>query len=424
MSSSPPSKAARNALIVLTGINLFNFIDRYVLAAVIESIKPEFRLSDAQAGRLVTSFVIVYMLTSPFFGALGDRGKRPRLIALGVAIWSLATAAAAFARGFLSLFLARAAVGVGEAAYGTIAPAMLSDHYAKALRGRAFGVFFAAIPIGSALGYVLGGLVDAHLGWRAAFFVAGAPGLFLALLALRLSDPPRGAQEEVAPATEPGGAHPAAGVRGYFALLENRAYVLTVLGYAAYTFALGGLAFWMPPFLARVRGLDLASANAWLGGILVVTGFFGTFAGGWIGDWLLRRTSEAYLWLSGLTTLAAIPFAVLAFLADSKPLYLGGIALAEVLLFASTGPINTAIVNAVRPEMRAMAVAASIFTIHLLGDAISPWIVGQISDALRHRGATEAAALAQAVLIMPIALAIGGAIWTCAAARGSQPERS
>ena len=191
---SPASRrAARYALTILALINLFNYLDRWVVAALVESIKKsELHLSDTQIGLLPTGFIIVYTLTSPLFGTLGDRRARPPLIALGVAVWSVATALAGFARGFTSLFIARSGVGVGEAAYGTIAPALLADSFPIERRGRVLAVFFAAIPIGSAAGYVLGGLVDQHFGWRAAFWIAGAPGLLLALLVLLVKDPPRG----------------------------------------------------------------------------------------------------------------------------------------------------------------------------------------------------------------------------------------
>ena len=160
-------------LAVLTLINLLNYLDRYVVSALVESLKKsELRLSDTQAGLLMTGFILVYMCTSPFFGVLGDRMSRTRLLSFGVAVWSAATALAGLSWNFLTLFFCRAAVGIGEAAYGTISPALLSDYFAPRLRGRVFAVFYAAIPIGAALGYVVGGLMDRSYGWLAAFFIA------------------------------------------------------------------------------------------------------------------------------------------------------------------------------------------------------------------------------------------------------------
>ncbi|HVT19176.1 MAG TPA: MFS transporter [Thermoanaerobaculia bacterium] len=438
MRTGPPTRdrarVARWGLGVLTLINLFNYLDRYVGAALVESLrKSELHLSDKQLGWLPTAFIVVYMLASPFFGARGDRGSRPRLIAAGVAIWSVATGLGGLARNFISLFLARAAVGIGEAAYGTISPALLADYFPLEMRGRVFAVFSSAIPIGSAAGYVVGGLINQHWGWRAAFFVAGFPGLALAFLAARLVDPPRGAQDKerveggggdpedslpddpgaagsAAAEAAPGPAKGAAGVlQGYRELLKNRPYALAVLGYAAYTFALGGVAYWMPAFLERVRHVPSAQATVQFGLIVVATGFAGTFAGGWLGDYFLRRSKQAYLWLCGWSALAAAPLTWVAFAASSRPLYMSALIGAQVFVFLSTGPINSAIINAVRPGARATAVALSIFAIHLFGDVPSPFAIGVISDAT---------SLGQALLIVPVAIALGGLIWLYAAWTG------
>jgi len=395
-------------MLILTFINLFNYLDRYVVSALVESLKKEteLALSDARAGLLMTGFVVVYMAVSPVFGALGDKRGRPRLIASGVAIWSVATMLGGFAHSFASLFAARAAVGVGEAAYATIAPALLADYYPKRLRGRVFAVFYAAIPLGSALGYILGGLMDTHFGWRAAFFVAGGPGILLALLCLGILDPPRGAHDEQADT------HAAPTNRAAYAtLVRNVPFTVTVLGYAAYTFALGGLAFWMPSFLERVRGVPKAEATVQFGAIVVVTGFLGTFGGGWIGDYFLTKSRQAYLWVSGIATLMSVPLALVAFLAKEPGVYLGATVGAELLIFASTGPINSAIVNVVSPGIRATAVAVSIFAIHILGDVPSPPLIGALSDAT---------SLQSAVLIVPAVLLLAGVIWTVAAFIGDK----
>jgi len=402
-------RLARAGLAVLTLINLLNYLDRWVVAAVAESIKrSELRLSDTELGALMTGFIIVYTLTAPVFGRLGDTRSRRALIALGVAVWSVATALAGFARGFASLFLARATVGIGEAAYGTIAPSLLADYFPRERRGRAFAVFFAAIPIGSALGYVVGGLADHIVGWRGAFFVAGVPGLLLAALTLRLWEPPRGAQDEAVPLPSPGARAALA------ALLRNRTYALTVLGYAAYTFALGGIAFWMPSFLERVRAIPRAQATVQFGAIVVVTGFVGTYGGGWLGDYCLRFSRQAYLWVSGLATLLAAPLFLLALVATRPGLFWAAMVAAEVLMFISTGPINSTIVNVVSPAIRATAVALSIFTIHTLGDVPSPALVGMISDAR---------SLGEAVLILPVATLVGGLIWTYAGATAQEQHQ-
>lgn len=408
--SLPPGPAAaRWGLAVLTAINLFNYLDRWIVAALVESLKKsDLALDDFQLGLLATGFIVVYTLTSPLFGILGDRGSRPRLLALGVGLWSVATALAGRAQGFVSLFLARSAVGIGEAAYGTISPGLLADYYPKSRRGRVFAVFFVAIPVGSALGYVVGGLIDHRWGWRAAFYVAGLPGLLLALMALSLPDPPRGSQDEkgIVPALPPPSTR-----QVYRDLFRNTPYILTVLGYAAYTFAIGGLAFWAPAFLERMRGVPKSQATVEFGAIIVVTGLVGTFAGGWLGDALLKRWKEAYLWVSGVATLLAVPAAFLALASPRRAVYLPAIVVTEILLFASTGPVNSAIVNVVSPGERASAVALSIFAMHILGDVPSPPLIGALS---------QASDLARALLVVPVAIAVAGVVWTWAAWRGER----
>jgi predicted MFS family arabinose efflux permease len=405
-----PDGGARAALAVLTLINLLNYLDRFVISSLVESLRnSELHLSDTQLGSLATGFIIIYMATSPIFGTLGDRRRRPPLIAFGVAVWSVATALGGFARSFAMLFAARATVGIGEAAYGTIAPAVLSDHYPLSQRGRAFAIFFAAIPVGAAAGYILGGLVGQHYGWRAAFFVAGAPGIVMAALCLFLRDPPRGQHDEPRACDEPR-RRPLA---TYLHLLRNRPYRLTVLGYAAYTFALGALAFWTPAFLERVRGMSRGEATVTFGAIACGTGLAGTFAGGWLGDYFLRRSRQSYLWVSGIATLVAAPFALVAFNHPSRGVYLPAIVIAELLIFASTGPVNSAIVNVVAPTERASAVALSIFLIHLLGDVPSPPLIGAISDV---------SSLSTAFLMVPVAILVSGAIWVYAALQGENEK--
>lgn len=411
------------ALAILAGINLLNYLDRYVVSALLPDLKQApMGLTDFELGTLMSGFLIVYMLAAPLFGRLGDRGSRPKPIAIGVFIWSLATGLSGLARNYLQLLGARAIVGIGEAAYGTIAPSLLADFFERRTRGRAFAIFNMAIPVGAALGYIVGGIVRHHFSWHAAFYVAGVPGVVLAIWILRLPDPPRGAKDDEVKTTDAdtvqpvrpasaGGRAPGNGTWSvYLRLLRVRAYTLTVLGYAAYTFALGGLAFWMPTFLERVRGIPAVQASAGFGEIVVLTGFVGTFAGGWLGDYWLRYSRQAYLWMSGWITLLAVPVVYLALGAGTPGVFYPALVVAELLLFMSTGPINTAIVNLVSPMERASAVALSILTIHLLGDVLSPSIIGALSDL---------SSLAAAVMIVPGAVAICAVLWLVAARAGA-----
>lgn len=398
--------SAKIALAVLAFINLFNYLDRYIVSALVERLKhSELALSDAQLGSLMSGFLIVFALIAPVFGILGDRVSRPRLIAFGVAVWSVATALSGLAGNFMALFAARASVGIGEAAYITVGPSLLSDYFPRAQRGRVMAIFFCAIPVGSALGYVVGGLMGAHFGWRAAFFVAGTPGLLLALLCLGLRDPPRGSQDE-----GPGGGAAAAprpnSVRTYLFLLENKPYALTILGYAAYTFAMGGLAYWMPAFLERMRGVPADEATVSFGTIVVITGFIGTFAGGWLGDFCAKYSQRAYLWISSIATFIAAPFAWVALTSPSRSVYLVCMVIAQLLMFLSTGPINASIVNLVLPTQRASANALGVLAIHVLGDVPSPLLIGIISDKT---------SLLQAVKIVPAAILVAAVVWAFSA---------
>jgi MFS transporter, Spinster family, sphingosine-1-phosphate transporter len=394
-------RAAYYGLAVVTALNFLNYIDRYILAAVLPRVQSELALSDFQAGLLAPAFLVAYFITSPIFGTLGDRQSRTRLMALGVCAWSAATAATGLMRNFAQLMAARSCVGVGEAAYATISPALLSDYFPQSQRGRAFAIFYVAIPVGAAAGYLLGGAIEPALGWRAAFFVVGLPGVVMALLALTASDPPRGA-------TEKNGVSTAAAplVSTLRAFSTNFAYAGTVLGYAAYTFGLGGLAFWMPKYLEQVRGMELSRANYVVGAVTVLAGLLGTFAGGYMGDGLSKRVKHGQIWLCGISSVAAILPTWLALAPVAPGSYLTWFFIAEFLLFLSTGPVNVAIVNVVPVGSRATAMAVSIFTIHVLGDAISPPIIGLLADMT---------GLARAVLIVPAAIAISGLLWSVTA---------
>jgi MFS family permease len=392
------------ALSVLTLVNLLNYLDRYVVSGIVPDLMaPPLGLSYKQVGFLTTAFMLVYMVAAPIFGALGDRGSRTRPIALGVFLWSIATIVSGFAASYAHLLGARAIVGIGEAAYVSIAPALLADSFSRTQRGRVLSVFNMAIPVGAALGYIVGGLMSHHFSWRAAFFVAGAPGMLLAFLVLRIKDPPRGSQDESEERRDGPSRSP---IAIYSSLLRRAPYMLVVLGYAAYTFALGGLAVWMPYFLEHVHNIPAVKATTTFGAIVVVTGFLGTFAGGWLGDYWIKSSRHAYLWMSGWITLVAAPLTFVALTAASPSVYYPAIIVAELLLFMSTGPINSAIANMVSPTERASAFALSMFVIHLLGDVPSPTLIGWLADL---------SSLGKAVLIVPAAIVISGIVWLISA---------
>lgn len=384
------SSYPRYALALLLAVNLLNYIDRQVLYAVFPLIKADFALSDTALGFLGSAFMICYMCSAPLLGWLGDRGNRIRLASAGVAVWSLATALSGIAPGYRSLLAARTVVGIGEASFGTVSPGIISDFFPRERRGRILSYFYLAIPVGSALGYLLGGLLGYHLGWQAAFLVVGIPGLLIAVAVWFLRDPRReaaAAGESVSRETGPA---------GYRIFLHNRSFICNTLAMAAMTFAIGGLAQWMPTFLYRVHHLDVARGNTLFGAITVLAGIAGTLSGGWIGDRLQSRTPKGYLLVSGWGFILGIPIAALAIAADSLTVCLTAAFFAEFFLFFNTGPLNTVIVNVSPQACRAMAFAVNIFFIHALGDAVSPTILGWFSDLW---------GLRTALLTTPVAIA-------------------
>jgi MFS family permease len=400
------ARGATFAVVALTSMNLLNYLDRFVPSAVKELFKVDLGLTDAQTSWPMTAFIVVYMITSPMFGALADRWPRKVIIAAGVALWSLATGAAAFATGFWSFLLARALVGVGEAAYATLAPPMLSDFFPPERRNRILTFFYVAIPVGAALGFGLGGLIGKALGWRAAFLICGLPGLFAAFLALRVQDPGRGAWD---PAPPPVMANWPDALRK---LVANPRFVYAVAGYTAVTWAAGGMADWFPTYLVRNRGMGLAEAGSLIGAVTVVGGLAGTATGGWLADRLAGRTKNAYLALSSWSMVPAAVFAALALAVPAGPAVAACMFLAQFFLWFYNGPINTIIANSVAPELRARAFAVSIFAIHMLGDAISPTIIGAISDRSE---------LLYGVALVPVFMALGALIWAAGWRRLPEP---
>jgi MFS family permease len=438
------SRRATIALSLLVLINLFNYIDRQVLAAVESSMEETYfpdseyprdpktnqrldKTIEGKMGSLNTAFMVSYMLIAPIFGFLADRMPRWLLVGIGVIAWSLATGATGLAATFVILFLTRCLVGVGEAAYGPVAPTVISDLYPVQKRGSVMAIFYVAIPVGSALGYVLGGLVSGWTGdWRWAFFVVVPPGLLLGLWCFLMKDPPRGS-------ADPGAVARRASWADYMVALKTPSYVLVTLGMTAMTFAMGGMAFWLPRYgverqaagvltaedraliikkyggsdidpddLIEQRATDYLKAggefddpekrkevrkrlddlrnhvNLMVGVILVISGLGATIAGGIAGDKLKARFSGAYFLVSAVAMGIAFPL-ILAALWTPFPLAWLFIFLSCFCLFFNTGPTNTILANVTHPSIRASAFAMNILIIHALGDAVSPPIIGFIN---------------------------------------------
>jgi MFS family permease len=415
------NRAANWTLAALFAMNLLNYVDRFILAAVIGPVQESLHLEDnkAAAGFLSTIFFVSYAFFSPLVGILGDRMSRKYLLAIGIGIWSLATFGSGLVRSFGEMVAARSVLGIGEAAYATLAPTLIADLFPRERRNRALAIFYVAIPIGAALGYVLGGWIYAHheqlrilpllekglsdltgrhfvegRGWRLAFFLVGLPGLLVAFLALLLPEPKRGAKEEVDEADLARMHTPPLSWSTYSTLLRNRSYVYNTLAMAMFTFALGGLQFWTPDYLSTSgedgQVITLENANLGLGAAVILSGLIGTPVGSWLADRLALRHKGAYFWLSGLAMLASVPFILIALVTarhGGPPwLIFGCIGLGLTLSFLNYGPSNAIIINVTVPNIRAAAFAVNIFLIHFLGDIPSPFAMGKVADLTRNWG--------------------------------------
>lgn len=425
--AAPPGTgpvSARLALTLLVLINLFNYIDRQALAAVepeierelkqlllLESADGDVRLIEGLMGLLPFAFLVSYTLLAPAFGMLADRITRWWVIGFGIALWSLASGASGLDWGlgalgsFWALFATRCFVGVGEAAYGPVAPAMIADLFPPMRRGKVMAWFYLALPVGGALGYAWGELVSrglhdfmGHAGWRWAFFTLVPPGLLLGVWCMAMRDPPRGQYDGAEKPTH------RSGLRDWGKLLRIPSYLLNTLGMTMMSFAIGGLAYWMPEYLVAEQATDFLGIppRTFFGGLTAFSGLLGTIAGGWLGDRLRERFSGSYFLVSGAALILGFPM-VLGMLWAPFPLAWLFIALAVFCLFFNTGPSNAVLANVTHPAVRANAFALNILIIHLLGDAISPFIISGLRVAT--------GSLKPGFLAVSVAMLVGGLFW-------------
>ena len=408
----------RTALIVLTALNLLNYVDRNVLFAVQPLVQQEFHVTKEQIGYLTSAFLGFYMIAAPFVGPLADRYSRKLIIVLGAIFWSGLTLLTAVTHTYTQLLVRHTLVGVGEATFVTIAPTFVADLFAEKVRGRILGIFYLAIPVGSAAGYLLGGYLAPHHGWRFPFYIAAAPGFLLAITVLFLKEPERGRLDSVKDA-EAGDLLPedfkGGLVKEFFliiflylkklyrstlVLLQNPAFLTATLGMAFMTYSLGGIQVWMPQFLYSERHYTLENANLMFGIIIVVDGIVASLLGGWLGDYLLPRMKSAYYVVSAASMLLGVPVMIVALFVRG-PMMIPAIGVAAFFLLLNTAPLNAAVINSVGAHIRATALAVNIFIIHILGDVPSPTMMGWVADKRSM----------QAAFILPvIAMGISSAI--------------
>ena len=358
-------------LLLLIALNLLNYIDRYILPGAQPLIQREFGSTDQQMGALTTALFFFYMFAAPASGWLGDRFRRKPLIITGAVLWSLATLGTAFVHSYWALYSRRALVGVGEATFGIFAPAVIADLYPDRERNRILSIFYLAIPVGAAIGYLMGGELGSLWGWRRPFLVCAIPGLIVAVLYAFIGhEPERGATDEVKPTLSR---------TTFLGVLKNPAFLTSTFGLAAITFALGGISTWVPTFLHRINGLSVGKASLVVSGITVIDGIAGTVTGGWIAQRWLRRDHRALYLVSFWSAALALPCGVLVFFGPHS-ITIPALVAAEFFIFLNTGPLNAAIVNSVNGPVRATAISINLFCIHAFGDTFSPQIIGAISD--------------------------------------------
>ncbi|HEX8521130.1 MAG TPA: MFS transporter [Tepidisphaeraceae bacterium] len=409
-----PLPGARVSLVLLLAINLFNYIDRQVLAAVEPQIRAHFfpgaseDAALAKTGLLASAFLFSYMVTAPVFGWLADRMSRWIIVGFSVILWSLATGASGLAGTFTILLITRCFVGVGEAGYGPAAPTIIADLYPLKRRGAVLSWFYLALPIGAALGYVLGGLIASKWGWRYAFYAVTPPGLLLGALAFWMREPRNIAAAGGAQRQAERGAP--ARLSLYLSLARIPSYVLDTAGLAGLTFAIGGISYFMPAYLVWREAGSLARVNTIFGGILVIAGFFGTLLGGWMGDRLRKRFSGSYFLVSGAGILIAAPF-VLALLVTPFPAAWALVFVIIFFLFFNTGPANAILANVTRSSIRATAFAMNIFIIHLLGDFISPPLLGKIAGPHVAPDGTKVYRWNSAFVVVAGVMVLAGVFW-------------
>ncbi len=378
-------RAAYLALATLTAMNLLNYVDRYILAALVRPVQADLGLTQAQMGWVGSAFLIGYITFSPLVGWLGDRLPRRYLLTAGVGIWSLATFGTGLAASFGQILAMRGLLGLGEATYAILAPSLISDLFPRQTRNRALTIFYMAIPVGAALGFAIGGAVAARWGWRHAFTFVGLPGLAVALAALSLREPPRGASEDISDEDLRRGEHAPLTWATYATLFRSRSFVHVTAAMALYTFAIGGLQYWTSAYLQDERHMGEEQANYLLGAVVALSGILGTALGGLGADRLAARgVRGAYFLACGLPMIASAPFILLAIFIRPFWAIAASILTGLTLALMNTGPSNAILVNVTLPRIRAAAVAVNLFLIHLLGDIPSPILIGTVSDHTGH----------------------------------------
>jgi MFS family permease len=372
----------RYALAVIFLANFLSYLDRQVVATMETQLTKSsdeggLGLTPAEFGWAGSAFTIGYMVFAPIVGFLIARHRRPRIFALCVLVWSLATVGSGLAVNKWMLYATRFFIGVGEAGCLVIGPTLLSDYFSKEVRGRILSIFFLALPLGGATGYIAGAQITKHLNWHWAFYIAGAPGFLIAVLIWMLVDPPP--SDEAAP-----GAHhaPVKGIRPYLDLLKNRTLLFIILAQAFAVMFLQPFLHYGIGFFEEVRHLQKERAALLLASIALVAGALGNALSGFIGDRLNRRIKGAYALMAGIAFCVGMPFMLVGFSSSQIPLAAAALGLGAFCYFLCMPAVNTQIANSVEADKRAMAYALAVFILHCLGDTAALPAFGKVSTVV------------------------------------------
>ena len=359
-------------LIILFLINLFNYIDRQVLFAVFPLLSDDLHLTDTQLGVLGSLFMIVYTLTAPVIAYFADRSPRQIWVSVCAVLWSIATALTGMAKDFYHIAIARSFIGIGEAGFTSVSPSLAAEGFKPEIRARILAILGLALPLGSALGYLLGGVIGQKYGWKMAFYVLAVPGLLLGFWAyIYIKDKRKITKAQNSKVK----------LSAYLQFFKSKSFVFLCLGEAMSTFALGGLAAWMPTYFHRYYGFTVAQAGTHFGALIIISGLIGTLGGGFLADFLIKHTKKAYFYTTLLGYAIALPLGLLGLLFDNPTYALICFGLAMSFVFMQTGALNAAIISITSLKIRSMAFALNIFIIHALGDSISPMAIGKISQS-------------------------------------------
>ena len=377
------------AMIVLFAINTLNFFDRQILGAIGEPIRKEFALDDASLGLLGTSFTLLYAFVGIPLGRLADKVGRKSILSAGVLVWSLLTAGSGLAQSFWQIFALRLGVGVGEASCAPAATSLIGDLFPPSARARALSIFMLGLPVGVALSFAVSGTVAKQYGWRAAFLVAGLPGVICAIAVLFVREPKRGASEihDVGQQKRPGSP--------YLLVLKSPTMRWLIISGAVHNFNMYAIGAFITPFLMRYHGLDIQQANLVSMLVYGVMGAPGLLIGGFIGDAVMKRRTNGRMLVGAFAILLSIPTVYMALSVPKGDaavfLILMGLACALMYFYYST--VYSTIQDITEPGLRGTAMAMYFFAMYVLGASVGPWGIGLLSDFFTKRAAQAANAV-------------------------------